>query len=169
MLPIELTGIDRVRRAMEREELDGEIVTPGVPMPTVPLAASAIGCHESQIIKTVVFTAPGDLAVVAIANGTRRINKATLAEAAGVPKVKLASPEFVLERTGYPAGGVSPIGIRDTNAIVIIDSAVLTRVSGLWRSRNRRRSAAIEHRRSAENHLGARRIHHRLAGYRVCT
>ena len=125
MIPEDLSGIDRVRRAIALEHLDAEVVTPGISMPTVPLAAAAIGCHESQIIKTVVFTSPDEVAVVAIANGTRRINKATLAASAGVPNVKLASPGFVLERTGYPAGGVSPIGIRDRAAIVIIDESVL--------------------------------------------
>lgn len=124
-LPTELTGLARVRRAIELLGMDAEIVTPGVPMPTVPLAAAAVGCDNDQIIKTVVFSTPDGRAVIAIANGTGRINRQRLAEVAGVGKVRLADSAFVLERTGYPAGGVSPIAIRDREALLVIDSSVL--------------------------------------------
>lgn len=94
-------------------------------MPTVPLAAEAIGCSVHQIIKTVVFATRDQHAVIAIANGRRRIDRAALAEAAGVESVKLAAPEFVLQVTGFPAGGVSPIGIRDPGAPIYVDPDVL--------------------------------------------
>jgi prolyl-tRNA editing enzyme YbaK/EbsC (Cys-tRNA(Pro) deacylase) len=121
----QLTGIERVQAALRDLNLDAEIVSPGVPMPTVPLAAEAVGCHVDQIIKTIVFGAPDGSTIVGIANGTGRIDRGKLAAAAGVAKVKLADPGFVLDRTGYPAGGVSPIGIRDPAARVFVDEAVL--------------------------------------------
>ena len=124
-IDVDLVGIDRLRAAMIALKLDARIVSPGTPMPTVPLAAAAVGCTNDQIIKTVVFATPDGRAVIAIANGTRRIDRLRLAGAARVESLKLAKPEFVLDRTGYPAGGVSPIGIRDVHAPVIIDSAVL--------------------------------------------
>ena len=125
MLESDLTGIDRVREALRLLELDARIVSPGTPMPTVPLAAAAIGCSVEQIIKTVVFVTRDRQPVIAIANGTRRIDRSRLAEAAAVDSLKLADPEFVLQVTGFPAGGVSPIGTRDRTAQVIIDPAVL--------------------------------------------
>ncbi|MDQ2684172.1 MAG: YbaK/EbsC family protein, partial [Chloroflexota bacterium] len=121
----ELTGLDRVRHALELLQIDAAIVSPGVPMPTVPLAAEAIGCAPDQIIKTVVFSTTDGSAVIAIANGTSRIDRQVLASVAGVAKLKLADPTFVLERTGYPAGGVSPVGIRDDAAQIVIDRRVL--------------------------------------------
>jgi len=121
----DLTGLARVQAALAVLNLDARIVTPGAPMPTVPLAAAAVGCSEDQIIKTVVFSTRDGRAVIAIANGTRRMDRHRLAVAANVDTLKLADPDFVMERTGYPAGGVSPIGIRDIHAPVIVDSAVL--------------------------------------------
>ena len=53
------------------------------------------------------------------------INRKRLAAAIGAGTVKLATAETVLKRTGYPAGGVSPVGIRDPAAHFVIDSAVL--------------------------------------------
>jgi prolyl-tRNA editing enzyme YbaK/EbsC (Cys-tRNA(Pro) deacylase) len=124
-IDVDLVGMDRLRAALIVLKLDARIVSPGTPMPTVPLAAAAVGCADDQIIKTVVFATPDGQAVIAIANGTRRIDRRQLASAAQVASLKLAQPDFVLDRTGYPAGGVSPIGIRDVDAPVIVDSAVL--------------------------------------------
>jgi Cys-tRNA(Pro) deacylase len=125
MIETRLTGLDRVREALCQLGLNARIVSPGTPMPTVPLAAAAVGCSVEQIIKTVVFQTPDSEPVIAIANGTRRIDRKRLADAAGVDSLKLADPDFVLRVTGFPAGGVSPIGIRDASARVIIDPAVL--------------------------------------------
>lgn len=121
-----LDGLERCQAAIAELGIDGEIVHPGVPMPTVPLAAAAVGCHDEQIIKTVVFLDENGRVVVGIANGTGRIDRGLLAKAVGVAKVRLADAEMVLIRTGYAAGGVSPIGIRDAEAVIVIDPAVLT-------------------------------------------
>jgi Cys-tRNA(Pro) deacylase len=120
-----LTGLERVQVAIDRLGLNATIVHPGRPMPTVTLAAEAVGCAPDQIIKTVVFLDERGSTVVAIASGTGRIDRNRLAIAVGAAKVKLASAEAVLERTGYPAGGVSPIGIRDLHARYVVDIAVL--------------------------------------------
>jgi Cys-tRNA(Pro) deacylase len=125
MIETSLTGLDRVREALRHLKLDARIVSPGTPMPTVPLAAAAVGCSVEQIIKTVVFVTRDRQPVIAIANGTRRIDRKQLAEAAGVVSLRLADPDSVLQVTGFPAGGVSPIGIRDATVPVIIDPAVL--------------------------------------------
>jgi Cys-tRNA(Pro) deacylase len=89
------------------------------------LAASAVGASVEQIIKTLVFMTNPGKPVIAIANGTRRIDRQLLAAAAGEESLKLASPAFVQDTTGFPAGGVAPVGIRTRGAPVIIDPAVL--------------------------------------------
>ena len=129
MIDPNLTGRPRVQAALEYLGLNAEIVSPGRPMPTVPLAAEAVGCDVEQIIKTVVFVTKDLRPVVAIANGTRRIDRHRLAAAVGIASLKLADPEYVLDATGYPAGGVSPVGIRAAGAPVIIDIAVLDQES----------------------------------------
>lgn len=124
MIDPTLIGLARVRAAIAELALDARIVSPGTPMPTVALAAAAVGGCVDQIVKTIVFMTPDRLPIIAIANGLRRVDRLRLADASGVTTVKLASPEFVLEQTGYPAGGVSPIGIRSENAPIFIDQAI---------------------------------------------
>lgn len=125
MIESDLTGLDRVRAALVLLELDARVVSPGTPMPTVPLAASAVGASVEQIVKTLVFTTAPGKPVIAIANGTRRVDRQLLAVAAGEESLKLASPSFVQDTTGFPAGGVSPVGIRTSGVPVVVDPAVL--------------------------------------------
>jgi prolyl-tRNA editing enzyme YbaK/EbsC (Cys-tRNA(Pro) deacylase) len=113
-----------LRDFLARHEVVVEFLTPGVPMPTVPAAAAAIGVPEDQILKTVLFANRDGECVVAVANGARRIDRALLGMAAGVAGLRVAPPAEVLAVTGYPAGGVSPLALPETLA-VIVDTAVI--------------------------------------------
>ncbi len=103
--------------------------------PTVPAAATVLGVHPDQIIKTLLFVLeapaarddalPPPPAVVVIGNGERRIDKKALGRHFGLnPKrVKLASAETVIDLLGYPPGGVPPFGHRQSLP-VLVDQAV---------------------------------------------
>ncbi len=88
------------------------LLKPGVPMPTVPLAAQAIGVDERQILKTLLFRDRSGVLVRVIASGPSRIDLDLLAQLGSLNRPKLARPEIVLEATGWPAGGVAPVGSR---------------------------------------------------------
>lgn len=81
-------------------------------MPTVLAAAAAIGVRPERILKSLVFEDRLGVRVVAIARGTGRIDRHRLAEAASLDRPVLAEATVVLDVTGYPAGGVPPIGHR---------------------------------------------------------
>lgn len=74
-------------------------------------AADAIGVDVGQIVKSLVFTVDGEV-VVALVSGPNRLDEARLAEAAGHPgaPVGRADAAAVREATGYPIGGVPPLG-----------------------------------------------------------
>lgn len=118
-------GESRLRAYIAEHAIDAEIVAPGVPMPTVPLAAAAIGVPDEQIIKSVLFVAKDGRLVLAIASGTSRIDRNRLGEVLGMTKLTLADPGTVLDATGFPAGGVCPIG-HATNIPVVMDRKVLS-------------------------------------------
>jgi prolyl-tRNA editing enzyme YbaK/EbsC (Cys-tRNA(Pro) deacylase) len=114
----------RLLADLTRRGIDVELVEPGAPMPTVPMAAAAIGVSETAIVKSVLFEDRLGTVVLAIANGTNRISRSALAAATGVAKLWLASPPLVLDRTGFPAGGVAPVG-HATALPVVIDRRVM--------------------------------------------
>ncbi len=92
--------------------IENRLLRPGVPMPTVPLAAQAIGVDEQQILKTLLFRDRAGTLVRVIASGPSRIDLDRLAQLGSLDRPKLARPEIVLEATGWPAGGVAPVGSR---------------------------------------------------------
>jgi Cys-tRNA(Pro) deacylase len=109
---------------LECHGIEADFIAPGVPMPTVPAAAEAIGVPTDQILKTLLFTDGIGGFVVAVANGTRRVDRQLLGQVSGLTKLRAASPEAVLAQTGYPAGGVSPIALRP-GVPVVVDSQVI--------------------------------------------
>jgi prolyl-tRNA editing enzyme YbaK/EbsC (Cys-tRNA(Pro) deacylase) len=91
-------------------------------------AAAALGCEVAAIAKSIVFRA-GSRPVLAIASGANRISKAKLATLLG-EKLAPAGPDFVLEATGFVAGGVSPIGHTSETRIFIDED--LTALDIVW-------------------------------------
>jgi len=116
-------GTSRVQAVIDRLDLDAELISTPQGVPTVETAAAALCVAADRIIKTLVFIGPAGELVVAIACGAAKVDRHKLAEAASLPKVRIASPEDVLSTTGYPAGGVAPIDLPE-DAIVVVDAAV---------------------------------------------
>jgi prolyl-tRNA editing enzyme YbaK/EbsC (Cys-tRNA(Pro) deacylase) len=117
-----LTPLDR---AIASGAIDAEIIWPGVPTPTVPAAALALGVSENQILKSLVFTNGVD-DVLAIACGLSRVSIDKLQAATSVRELKLAKPLYVLARTGYPVGALPPVA-HEPWLTVVVDE----RVTGL--------------------------------------
>ena len=114
---------------IEAQGLEAEIISPGVPMPTVDAAAAALGVEPERIFKSILFQAKDGRCAMAVASGKARVDAAKLAAATGLVKLRLASPEVALEVTGYPAGGTPPIGHRQRFPIVV-DKGVAAQESG---------------------------------------
>lgn len=113
-----------LERMIKDGSIDAEMIEPGVPTPTVPDAAKALGVEERQIIKSLLFTAKSGEVVLAILSGASRVSRQRLREASGLVGIELADPSIVLERTGYPAGGTPPVGhVSPLN--VIVDTGML--------------------------------------------
>lgn len=102
---------DDLRAFLERRGIRGEIIFLEQETLTVESAARALGVVPEQIVKSVLFTI-GEQRVVAMACGTQLIDRRAVATHFGVgrKRVRLASPEVVLQATGYPVGSVPPFG-----------------------------------------------------------
>jgi prolyl-tRNA editing enzyme YbaK/EbsC (Cys-tRNA(Pro) deacylase) len=80
-------------------------------IPTVDLAAAALGVPPAAIVKSIVFAHKlhSTRVCLAIVPGDARVSRLKVADALGLRQLKLASPETVLQATGYRAGGVPPV------------------------------------------------------------
>jgi prolyl-tRNA editing enzyme YbaK/EbsC (Cys-tRNA(Pro) deacylase) len=100
---------DKVIQAARDLGLEVDVRTLEAPTRTVAEAAAAVGCDNAQIAKTLVFVADGD-PVLVVASGAHRVDLDLLADVFDVAQIRQASPEEVRVATGYPIGGVSPLG-----------------------------------------------------------
>jgi prolyl-tRNA editing enzyme YbaK/EbsC (Cys-tRNA(Pro) deacylase) len=81
-------------------------------------AAYQLGCDISHIAKSIVFMGENE-AIVIITSGSNRVSrKKKLKKILGY-KPGQASPEYVLDNTGYAIGGVPPFGhLKNTKIIM---------------------------------------------------
>jgi prolyl-tRNA editing enzyme YbaK/EbsC (Cys-tRNA(Pro) deacylase) len=72
-------------------------------------AATALGVPVGAIVKSLVFTADTRPLLV-LASGDHQVDTEALATVLGAQQVSRANPDLVREATGFPIGGVAPIG-----------------------------------------------------------
>ncbi len=85
---------------------------------TVADAATAVGCQEAEIAKSIVFVADGD-PVVCVASGQHRVDTEKVADALDVAEVRQAQAEEVRAATGFAIGGVPPFGHARSLPVVV--------------------------------------------------
>ena len=108
---------------IREQGLQAEMVAPGVHMPTVDAAAAAMQVAPEQIFKSILFQSLAGRCVMVVACGNARVDIQRVQELTGIYGLRLAKPDLVLAKTGYPAGGTPPVGHREKFP-VIVDAAV---------------------------------------------
>ncbi len=104
--------VRRVQSSLERFGLGLKILELPRSTRTAREAARALGCDPGCIVKSIVFRGERTgKAYLVETSGVNRVDPGRLANLAGEP-VEIAPPGFVEERTGFPVGGVAPVGHR---------------------------------------------------------
>ena len=102
-----------------------EIITRRFPegTKTAQDAANAIGVAVGQIVKSLVFGVDGEI-VMAYVSGANQLDEKKLAIAAGGTKCSRVDADAVREATGFPIGGVPPLGLA-TQLRIFMDPDLL--------------------------------------------
>ena len=112
---------ERLALCIADADIDATIVGQGAAAATAETAARILGVPLSAIVKTMVLT-DGTHFVAAILPGDRRLDRKRVAAALDIKSLRFASSAEVLEQTGYPAGGVAPLGFGRPTTVVVDDS-----------------------------------------------
>jgi prolyl-tRNA editing enzyme YbaK/EbsC (Cys-tRNA(Pro) deacylase) len=122
--------VERVQAALDALDLGIQVQRFEVPTATAAQAADAIGCELGAIVKSLCFLVdanqkPGWQPVLVLAAGDRRVDPKALRRLFQVSKkkVKIADPEAVLAATGFPVGGVPPLG-HPAPLLTLIDESL---------------------------------------------
>ena len=103
---------------------------------TAQEAADAVGVELGQIVKSLIFGVDGEI-VLAYVSGANQLDETKLAEAAGGVMCQRVDADVVRSATGFPIGGVPPIGLA-TQLRIFIDPDLLQfdevwAAAGTWR------------------------------------
>lgn len=115
-----------VARVVEAGKARGlEIITRRFPegTKTAQDAADAIGVAVGQIVKSLVFAVDGEI-VMAYVSGANQLDEQKLAIAAGGAKCARVDADAVRAATGFPIGGVPPLGLA-TQLRIFMDPDLL--------------------------------------------
>lgn len=101
---------------------------------TAEEAAAAVGAELGQIVKSLVFVAPGEDGVLdpilCLVSGPNRVDLARLAAVCSEPEVRRASANEARELAGFTIGGIPPIG--HTRPMRVIMDPDLGRFQLVW-------------------------------------
>ncbi|HEY8490971.1 MAG TPA: YbaK/EbsC family protein [Dehalococcoidia bacterium] len=103
--------IRAVQAALRQRGVDARVISVPDGAATAADAARAVGCPLGAMAKSLLFLADGE-PVLVVAAGDRQVDVPAPAALLGVgrERVKLAGAEAVLQVTGFPVGGVPPLG-----------------------------------------------------------
>ena len=126
-------GIQRVRDAAERKGVVLDVTIFSQSTHTAEDAAAAVGAELGQIVKSLVFVAPGEDGpepILCLVAGHNRVDLARLAAVTGERDVRRATAREAGELTGFTIGGIPPIG--HNRPVRVIMDPDLGRFQTVW-------------------------------------
>ncbi len=96
-------------------------------------AADALGVQVAQIVKSLVFTTPGQHGpepLLVLTSGLHQVDVHKVADLLGLAALGRADADFVRQHTGFAIGGVAPVGT--TSPINTVVDVELARYDVVW-------------------------------------
>ncbi|MFW9911263.1 MAG: aminoacyl-tRNA deacylase [Candidatus Thorarchaeota archaeon] len=115
---------ERLTQYMNENDIEGELLSLGESCHTVQDAADAVDAGVDEIIKNICLMDSEDNFIVAIVKGAHRVSTSRVAKVLGVESTRTATPDEILQYSGYPVGGVPSFGF---DAIFLVDPKVMER------------------------------------------
>ncbi len=110
----DVPAVQRVLDAAARKGVELEVKIFDASTHTAQDAAAAVGAELGQIVKSLVFVAPGEDGqlepILCLVSGPNRVDLARLAAVTGESDVRRATAREANELTGFVIGGIPPIG-----------------------------------------------------------
>ncbi|MDJ0983995.1 MAG: YbaK/EbsC family protein [Desulfobacterales bacterium] len=114
----------KVQAALKAHNLSCEVVQMKDTTRSAADAARAVGCEVGQIVKSLIFEGENShQPILVTTSGANRVNEQAIANNVSEP-VKMATPDYVRQMTGFAIGGVPPVG-HDRPLKIFIDEDLL--------------------------------------------
>lgn len=93
-------------------------------------ASLATGIPLSRIAKSIVFTDRNNTIVLAVVRADHSVSRHKLATYAGLRRIDIASNAVAEKATGFPTGGIPPVGHRRQLPVYV--DTIVARMDHVW-------------------------------------
>jgi prolyl-tRNA editing enzyme YbaK/EbsC (Cys-tRNA(Pro) deacylase) len=114
----------QLRAYIEEQQIQAEHLSFTQSCHSVEEAALAVNATVEDLIKSICLLDDENRLVVAIVKGEDRVSTSRVAKALELPAIRMATPDEILARTGYPCGGTPSFGYAAT---FLVDQKVMER------------------------------------------
>ena len=114
----------QLRAYIEEQQIQAEHLSFTQSCHSVEEAALAVNATVEDLIKSICLLDDENRLVVAIVKGEDRVSTSRVAKALELPAIRMATPDQILARTGYPCGGTPSFGYAAT---FLVDQKVMER------------------------------------------
>jgi prolyl-tRNA editing enzyme YbaK/EbsC (Cys-tRNA(Pro) deacylase) len=119
--------VERVAAIVRERGADARIEEFAKGAATASAAARAVGCEQSQIVKSLVFICDGR-PVLALVPGDRRADPAKVAGASEAADARVATADEVVAATGFAPGAVAPFPAPNVERVLLERELLLEEV-----------------------------------------
>jgi prolyl-tRNA editing enzyme YbaK/EbsC (Cys-tRNA(Pro) deacylase) len=109
---------------MKDQQIEAEHLSLKQPCHSVEEAARAVNASPTDLVKSICLLDSDGQLITAIVKGEDRVSVSRVAKTLQRDGLRLATPDEILEKTGYPCGGTPTFGYP---AMFLIDPRVMER------------------------------------------
>jgi prolyl-tRNA editing enzyme YbaK/EbsC (Cys-tRNA(Pro) deacylase) len=109
---------------MKDQQIEAEHLSLNQPCHSVEEAARAVNASPTDLVKSICLLDSDGQLITAIVKGEDRVSVSRVAKTLQRDGLRLATPDEILEKTGYPCGGTPTFGYP---AMFLIDPRVMER------------------------------------------
>ena len=113
---------EKLKGFMKENSISAEYLSFGQSCHSVEEAAKAANASRGDFVKNICMAGADGNIIVAIVKGEDRASTSRVAKALNIERPRIAEPKEILEKTGYPCGGVPSFGFK---AVFLIDQRVM--------------------------------------------
>jgi len=118
------TSEQRLQAYLQEQLIQAEHLSFDQPCHSVAEAALAVNASPEELVKNICLLDSDNQLITAIVKGEDRVSVSRVAKTLQRDGLRLATPEEILAKTGYPCGGTPSFGYQ---AMFLIDPRVMER------------------------------------------
>jgi len=113
---------EKLKRYIAENKISCEYFSFKTSCRSVEDTAKTMNVSPNDIVKNICLLDSEKRIIVCTVIGTDRVSTSTVAKSLGVERPTIATPDEILEKTGYPCGGVPSFGF---DAMFLVDPKVM--------------------------------------------